>query len=511
MAAYTSPFIGFAGSPRDYSSLEMARKRQSAAEEKVAKGRAQKELDDIYKMTSIDPKEYLPFRIPQIKEKFAQGVSKMVEAIAAQDYNALQEAKSEIVMFSGNFAAEKKDIDEMIKGTEGGKLYSPVNFRRFYSGSKMEDFDDMGQVGAFTVHPETGRIIPTASQNLDINRAQVDLVKQYKNKSTGELDKYGREILVLDVDAASNALYDQYFLQPAIQAKYNALNSNRISTEGKSPEQIQADLANLYVEDGLRKALPNTTRNIPKQDIYNFNLGQGGELPPALKPIELSEIKMSQTSPITGKKEVGVFNLNNSRTLGDAVATIPKGVGAYYADTGDSASDSDLQKATFNEFGNALVFSKDVTTNTPNGTVTYKKGTPILQGFESIAIVNGWAKPAMVVSAQVDGRYVLSDARRFLQTKAITASKEDTPVINQNLIEAEKDFEQFEKDFKKREADLKKAKADREKKSQGGGQPKPTQNKTTGAKPLSKEAQKRSSGNASLQKLIEQNKNQNQK
>jgi len=503
--AYTSPFIGFAGSPKDYSSLEMARMRQADAENKTAKSRAQKELDDIYKMTSIDPKGYLPFRLPEIKEKFATGIEKILEAASSQDYNALQEAKNEILLTSGNFAAEKKDVDEVIKGTEGGKLFSTADFRRLYSGASIDDFKDMFENGSIEIHEQTGRIIPRTSQNIIIDKEQVNLVSKYKNKPTTRFNSLGQQEFELDVDAAKNALYDQYMFQPAIQAKYNALNSNRISTEGKSPEQIQADLANLYVQDGIRKALPNTTRNMPKGETNIFNIGQGGELPPALKPIKLSEIKMSQTSPITGKKEVGVFNLNNSRTLGDAVATIPKGVGAYYADTGDSASDSDLQKAVFNEFGNALVFTKDVTTNTPNGSVTYKKGTPILQGFETIAIQNGWAKPAMVVSAQVDGRYMLSDARRFLQTKAITASKEDTPVINQNLIEAEKDFEQYEKDFKKREADLNKAKADREKKSQGGGKPKTTQNKSTSAKPLSKEAQKRSSGNASLQKLIQQN------
>jgi hypothetical protein len=505
MAAYTSPFIGFAGSPRDYSSLEMARKRQADAEEKAVRGKAQKELEDIYKMTSIDPKKYLPFRLPEVKEKFATGVSKILEAAAAQDYNALQEAKNEIVLASGNFAAEKEDVDEVIKGTESGKVFSTADFRRLYSGAGMEDFNDMIESGAIQIHKETGRIVPKTIQSFSINDEQIKTVSKYINKPTGKFNALGQEEFELDIPAATNALYDQYALQPAIREKYRALNIDRIPREGKTPEQIEADLANMYVQDGLRKAPPSKTRNMPKQDIYNFNLGQDGELPPALKPIERSEINISQTSPITGDKEVGVFNLNNSRTLGDAVATIPKGVGAYYADTGESASDSDLQKSTFNEFGNALVFAKDVTVNTPKGKVSYKKGTPILQGYETIAIENGWARPVMVVSAQVDGRYMLSDARRYLQTKAITASKEDTPVINQNLIEAEKDFEKYEKEFKKREADLKKIKADREKKSKGGGQPKPTQNKPTGAKPLSEEGQKRASGNASLQKLIQQN------
>lgn len=505
MAAYTSPFIGFAGSPRDYSSLEMARKRQSAAEEKVAKGRAQKELEDIYKMTSIDPKKYLPFRLPEVKEKFATGVSKILEAAAAQDYNALQEAKNEIILASGNFAAEKEDFDKVIKSNESGATFSEGDYRRLYSGGSIDDFKDMIDGGALQLHKETGRLIPIAYDNIDINTRQLSIVDKYKNKPTTNLNSLGQQIFETDIQGAANALANDYDTEAPIRKKFRYENIGRIAKEGKSPEQIEAELRDLYIRQGLSMETPSTTRNMPKQDIYNFNLGKDGQLPPALKPIERSEINISQTSPITGDKEVGVFNLNNSRTLGDAVATIPKGVGAYYADTGDSASDSDLQKATFNEFGNALVFTKDVTVNTPKGKVSYKKGTPILQGYETIAIENGWAKPAMVVSAQVDGRYMLSDARRFLQTKAITASKEDTPVINQNLIEAEKDFEKYEKEFKKREADLKKIKADREKKSQGGGQPKPTQNKTTSAKPLSEEGQKRASGNASLQKLIQQN------
>jgi hypothetical protein len=459
----------------------MARKRQAAAENKTAKGLAKKEMDEIYKATSIDPKGYLPFRLPQIKEKFAEGIAKMGAAISAQDYNALQEAKNEILMYSGNFAAEKQDFDKVIKSNQSGATFSDGDYSIAYSASSINDLQPFIDSGAMGFQKETERVIPIAYDNVDIPLRQLGIVEKYNNMPTTDINSLGQQIFKFDVQGATNALANDYDTEAPVRRKFRYENIGRIPKEGKSPEQIEAELRQMYINKGLSMETPSTTRNLPKQDIYNFNLGQGGELPPALKPIERSEIQISQTSPITGDKEVGVFNLNSSRTLGDAVATIPKGVGAYYADTGDSASDSDLQKATFNEFGNALVFTKDVTVNTPKGKVSYKKGTPILQGYETIAIENGWARPAMVVSAQVDGRYMLSDARRFLQTKAITASKEDTPVINQNLIEAEKDFEKYEKEFKKREADLKKIKADREKKSQGGGQPKPTQNKTTGA------------------------------
>ena len=479
--AYTSPFIGFAGSPKDYSSLEMARKRQAAAESKTAKGLAKKEMDEIYKATSIDPKKYLPFRLPLIKEKFAEGIAKMGTAISAQDYNALQEAKNEIIMTSGNFAAEKDDFDKVIKSNQSGATFSDGDYSIAYTGSSINDFQPFIDNGAMGFQEQTGRLVPIAYDNVDINLRQLGIVDKYKNMPTTEMNSLGQQIFKFDAQGAANALANDYDTEAPIRRKFRYENIGRIVKEGKSPEQIEAELRDLYVRKGLSMETPSTTRNMPKGETNIFNLGKDGELPPALKPIERSEINISQTSPITGEKEVGVFNLNNSRTLGDAVATIPKGVDAYYADTGDSASDSDLQKATFNEFGNALVFAKDVTVNTPKGPVSYKKGTPILQGYETIAIENGWAKPSMLVSAQVDGRYVLSDARRYMQTKAITASKEDTPVINQNLIEAEKDFEKYKREFDKRVAALNKAKADREKKSQGGGKPKTTQNKSIGA------------------------------
>jgi hypothetical protein len=503
--AYTSPFIGFAGSPKDYSSLEMARKRQAAAENKTAKGLAKKEMDEIYKATSIDPKGYLPFRLPQIKEKFAEGIAKMGAAISAQDYNALQEAKNEIIMYSGNFAAEKQDFDKVIKSNQSGATFSDGDYSIAYSASSINDLQPFIDSGAMGFQKETERVIPIAYDNVDIPLRQLGIVEKYNNMPTTDINSLGQQIFKFDVQGATNALANDYDTEAPVRRKFRYENIGRIPKEGKSPEQIEAELRQMYINKGLSMETPSTTRNLPKQDIYNFNLGKDGEVPPVMKAVKLSEIKITQTNPFTGKKEVGVLSLNNSRTLGDAAATIPKGVDAYYADTGDSASDSDLQKATFNEFGNAIVFNKDVTVNTPNGRVTYKKGSPILQGYESWAILNGYAKPAMLVSAQVDGRYIMSDARRYMQTKAISASKDDEPIISANLNEAEKDFEQFEKDFKKREADLNKAKADREKKSQSGGQPKTTQNKSTSAKPLSKEAQKRSSGNASLQKLIQQN------
>jgi len=502
MAAYTSPFIGFAGSPRDYSSLEMARKRQSAAEEKVAKGRAQKELEDIYKMTSIDPKEYLPFRIPQIKEKFAQGVSKMVEAIAAQDYNALQEAKNEIVMTSGNFAAEKKDIDEMIKGTEGGKLYSPVNFRRFYSGSKMEDFDDMGQVGAFTVHPETGRIIPTASQNLDINRAQVDLVKQYKNKSTGELDKYGREILVLDVDAASNALYDQYFLQPAIQLKYNALNSDRIVKEGKSPEQIQSELAQLYVEDGLRKEVPSATRNIPKGMTINID-----NVPPeqeySVTSIPENEINISVINP-SGTTVLRRYGMRNQQAPGDMNITMPTNASAVNISTGQEVNTSDIKKGTFNVIGQGLTLNRPAKL----GETVYPKGYLIPKDYEEFAIANGYAKPSKIALIKTeDGESLSVPAEVYFQAWSMDSSNKNQKATKASIDKFNKEFDAYQAEYKERE---RKILAEKNKKSQGGTQTKPaakpsTPQKATGAKPLSEEGQKRASGNASLQKLIQQN------
>jgi hypothetical protein len=428
--AYTSPFIGFAGSPRDYSSLEMARKRQAAAENKTAKGLAKKEMDEIYKATSISPEKYLPFRIPQIKEKFAEGIAKMGAAISAQDYNALQEAKNEILMYSGNFAAEKKDVDEIIKGTEGGKLYSPVNFRRLYSGSKMEDFDDMGQIGAITIQPETERIIPTASQNLDINKAQVDLVKQYKNKSTGELDNLGREILALDIDAAKNALYDQYFLQPAIQAKYNALNSNRISKEGKSPEQIQTELAQMYVNDGIEKAVPNATKNIPQSNSFRFEFGTGEQDARIGDGGGNQAINTTYIDPVSGETKVGTFTIARFQGVGDKKATMPISSTAYNVETGQPVTTSANEQFVFNGFGDINVLTQDFKVTARNGDViSYEKGAPIPDEYVAIAQKKGAVK--RILGAQVKGESgtMVMPAEIFMQSAAFDEATADKAAI----------------------------------------------------------------------------------
>ena len=481
MAATTSQFIGYPGSPKDYSSLEAMRKRQKEVDDNAAKARTQKELDEIMKATDVDPGKYLPFRIPEVKGIMAEGVDKILKAAAAGDYSALQEAKNDIKLRSGNFVDEKRAVDEAIKSAETGATFTAADLRRLYSGKGRGDFEDMIKSGAIQVHEETGRFIPTLYDNVDIPNYTLNIVKDYKNLPTGKTDSFGRFIYETDVEGLTNALGMTWDNQPALAKKFTLLNQDRIVKEGKSPEQINNELRQMYINQGLGMPVPSKRTNRPGDRTNIFNLGNGTETPPAMKSIGLSEIKITQTNPFTGKKEVGAFNLSNSRTLGDAVATIPKGVGSYYADTGESVTDSDLQKATFNEFGNALVFARDVTTNTPEGRVTYKKGTPILQGFETAAIQNGWAKPAMVVSADVDGRYILSDARRFLQTKAITASKDDTPVINANLNEAEKDFEQYEKDFKKREVDLKKIKEGRSTKPQTNTKP-PAKTKESASK-----------------------------
>jgi hypothetical protein len=430
MAAYTSPFIGFAGSPRDYSSLEMARKRQSAAEEKVAKGRAQKELEDIYKMTTIDPKGYLPFRLPEIKEKFAQGVSKMVEAIAAQDYNALQEAKNEIVMTSGNYAAEKKDVDEVIKGTEGGKLFSTADFRRLYSGAGMDDFKDMLESGAIQIHEQTGRIVPTTSQNIDINKEQINTIAKYKNKPTGNLNSLGQQIFELDVDAAKSALYDQYMFQPAIQAKFNAINGDRIPREGKTPEQIQAELANLYVEDGLRKAPPSTTRNMQKDNNFSFKFGTEEQDARIADGSTNQVVNTTYIDPASGETKVGSFTIARFQGVGDKKATMPMSSLAYNVETGQPVKTSANEQFVFNGFGDINVLTQDFKVTARNGEViSYEKGAPIPDEYVAIAQKKGAVK--RILGAQVKGESgtMVMPAEIFMQSAAFDESDKDKPAI----------------------------------------------------------------------------------
>jgi hypothetical protein len=513
--AYTSPFIGFAGSPKDYSSLEMARMRQADAENKSAKSRAQKELDDIYKMTSIDPKGYLPFRLPEIKEKFATGIEKILEAASSQDYNALQEAKNEILLTSGNFAAEKKDVDEVIKGTEGGKLFSTADFRRLYSGASIDDFKDMFDNGSIEIHEQTGRIIPRTSQNIIIDKEQVNLVSKYKNKPTTRFNSLGQQEFELDVDAAKNALYDQYMFQPAIQAKYNALNSNRISTEGKSPEQIQSDLANLYVQDGIRKALPNMTRNMPQDNNFSFQFGTGEQDARIGDGGGNQAINTTYIDPVSGETKVGTFTIARFQGVGDKKATMPISSTAYNVETGQPVTTSANEQFVFNGFGDINVLTQDFKVTARNGDViSYEKGAPIPDEYVAIAQKKGAVK--RILGAQVKGESgtMVMPAEIFMQSAAFDEATADKAAITAAFNKAkapykDRSFSVISETVTKQPS----SKTTQSKPAQQKTEPSKTKpaSANTSAKPLSKEAQKRSSGNASLQKLIEQNKNQNQK
>lgn len=476
MAAYTSPFIGYPGSPKDYSSLEAMRKRQKDVDDKAAKARTDKELDEIMKAIDIDPGKYLPFRIPQVKGIMGEGVDKILKAAAAGDYSALQEAKNEIKLRSGNFVAEKDDFDKVIKSSESGQTFTPADYRIMYSGKGPSDFQPYVDNGSLLFHKDTGRFVPTAFDNVDLPKYMIDVVGKYKNAPTDRIDALGRQIYETDVAGATNALAYTYDNEPAIKAKYRRFAGNSVVKEGRTKEQYEADLRNKFIEDGLGMIQPSRVVKPSKGINVEVNVGSGDATKDARVGRKSSqEFQMTYLDPTTGRPKLGTFVVDNWNATGDKKATFPVSATAYDIGTGAPIQTSENEQYVFNGFGEVYQLTREFTLTTTNGKkTTYKKGTIIPRELVEAAKKNGATEKILGAITSGGGRTIVQPAELFMQSVSFDESQNDQPAItavfNQSL------------------ADLEANKAAEAKSSGGGSSSKPKTNTKPAAAAKTKES-----------------------
>lgn len=498
MAAYTSPFIGYPGSPKDYSSLEAMRKRQKDVDDKAAKARTQKELDEIMKATDIDPGKYLPFRIPQVKGIMAEGVDKILKAASAGDYSALQEAKNDIMLRSGNFVKEREDFDNVIKSNETGQTYTPVDYRSVYSGKGIEDFQSMIDSGALSVHKETGRLVPTSYENTDIPRYTLNIVKEYKNLPTGKTDSLGRNVYDTDVPGLTYALGVAFDNDPAMAKKFSSLNQNRISKEGKSPDQINAEMRDLYIQDGINMAVPNKVTNPSKGNNFNFSFGNGEQDARIATEGNNQAINTTYVDPVSGEMKVGTFTVARFQGVGDKKATMPISAYAYNVETGRPVTTSANEQFVFNGFGDINVLTQDFKVTARNGeVVTYEKGAPIPDEYVPYAQKAGAVKK--ILGAQVKGESgtMVMPADIFMQSAAFDEATSDKEAITAAFNKAKAPYKNGSFSVSTTGGSKQTKSGGASSKAQGG-----EKTKSTATKPLSPSAKKRSEGNPALQELL---------
>lgn len=431
MAATTSPFIGYPGSPKDYSSLEAMRKRQKEVDDKAAKARTQKELDEIMKATDVDPGKYLPFRIPEVKGIMAEGVDKILKAAAAGDYSALQEAKNDIKLRSGNFVAERDDFDKVIKASEGGQVFTPADYRRLYSGKGKEDFQDLIESGALQVHQETGRFVPTAFDNVDLPKYMIEVVGKYKNAPTNKMDALGRQIYETDVEGATNALAYTYDNEPAIKAKYKLMAGNSVVKEGRSKEQYEAELRNKFIQDGLGMIQPSKVVRPSKGNNFNFSFGDGTQDARMSQGTD-QQFQSTYIDPVDGTAKLGNFTIANFNGVGNKKANMPMSSTAWNVETGQPAKTSANEDFVFNGFGDIYVLTQDFKTTARNGKVVeFRKGAVIPDELVPFAKEKGATKQILGATVKGESGSFVVPADIFMQSATFDETTGDKEAITE--------------------------------------------------------------------------------
>lgn len=492
--ALTGLGIALGGRTKDYTQVELAQRKQKQLEEKAAKDKQAKELEGITKDIAIKPGEFLDFRQPAIKQE----VAKFIEDYQnAQGYGEKAQLKFNLLSRLEQFKQEKRDADKYRQGIAQGTYAADDDIETLYTAANEDEVIGKTKYGGIVKSPE-GTFRVDAYQKVDIPKRQAELAQKVKidwmeaNTRTGA---DGKPVLIgepnkedfkvmLGADFDSN----QDIQRNAIRTYRNQLEAEGLMSD---PAKAMAKARELYITNGANFLTGSQLRGSGKGINISIGLGDEGKRP-AMTPVDKSSLLITYKNPVTGDAQTGTLSVYKSRSLGDANATLPPNVTAYYGDTGEPVTQTDIEKATFNEFGSTYVLKRDVTLTGPYGRIKFKKGQPIVDEYLDVAMKNGVIEPAMIVSARSGDRTIYTDAQRFLQTKAISASKDDAPVIEANLQALKSDFEEFKKDFEKRQSQLRGRSS--------SSQPKTVPSQGSGSKPTEN---KRVTNNPALQKLLQ--------
>jgi hypothetical protein len=445
--------IALGGRAKDFTQVEMAARRQKQLDEQKARQAKDKELEDVTKDIFVKPGQYLPMREAEVQREMAQYIKDMQEATG---YGERMQRKFDFLSTVEKYKAEKQAFDKEYGSITSGKKISDDDVSVLITASNPDEVIQSATRGGIAQGSD-GTFRITAYEAIDIPSRQSGLAARVRNEFQGRtvVGADGKTLNVLeptpdDFRAQLASDFDQN-----LNVRANAARQYRdeLDAMGLQGAQRIMKAKELYVERGLPFLTGSTVRG---SGGMNINVRMGGEdgATPSMTSAGDVAVNVIQRSPSTGELETASFNFGGNRALGDAAATLSKGSEAYYIDTGEQVTDADIEKAVFNEFGYGLVLNKDVTLNTPKGKVEFKKGKPVTQGFETIAIQNGWAEPKMLVMANVNGKAMVADANRFAQSKAVSESKDKRPIVEANLNALSKDFDKFKRDFERRRAAL---------------------------------------------------------
>jgi len=444
MAAYTVPTIAITGSPKDYTGLVAARRRQKEADEAKAKEARRKKDEEIYKATTVKNTEYLPMRIPQVLQKKAEIVNRMLEASQSGDFSANDAAKTEYEAFLQNLKNEKIDADKAIMGTEKGSHLASGNLRKLYSASSPEEIKDLVDSGDVVIEEGTGRIVPNLIPNTDFTQVWKGLSSNYKNKHTGELKtaEDGTQFFELsyDLPGLQAGLNATYVNDPNIRKKAELVYRQNNDTTGMSPETIAQKAKEDFIANGLEFGSEGQWQRKPGKaglTINNNNYigGKGNKATPYGDFPEAE--KMVTFNPITGEKETYASQNFYGYSFGNVKVATSVPVGATYLDSGEPVNDADVRDAVFNQFRGKVVFNRDW--KDPVTRKVYPKGGLIPKEFQDAAIDGGYAKAKTVAVGLANGQSIIFDDSGINPSSYAAASQGEKAEVVRQLEAAKAD------------------------------------------------------------------------
>lgn len=419
--ALTGLGIALGGRTKDYTQVELAQRKQKQLEERAAKDKQAKELEDITGDIFTKPGKFLDFRRPQINQRYAQFIKDYQNA---QGYGDKSELKFGLIQDLEKWRKEAEDYYNTRKNIASGTIKIDDDPDLLVTSRDEDEISRNIKYGGVSKTPE-GTYYLNAYKNIDIPKRQRDIAQKVKidwMEANTRPGPDGKPMLLgepskedfkamLGVDFDSN-----------IDVQKNAKNTYRDQIEAAgikydTPEAT-ALARELYINNGLPNLTGSALRGGGATNNFNIDVGQGdGQINYQAESTDGENINVTYTDP-QGKPFVDAIYLRYGQAIGDNKATFPAGTEAYYMDTGEPVSDSDIKTGTYNKFGVVYVLDKDFVI----GKTTYKKGTPIPKRYEKLAVEKGLARPQKVVFVKSGNRSWTGPAESYYQTAIIEAT-----------------------------------------------------------------------------------------
>jgi hypothetical protein len=492
MAAYTVPTIAITGSPKDYTGLVAARRRQKDADEAKAAADQKKADEEIYKALSIKPGEMLNARIPDAKKLGVETVKRLREIQeSGASWADMQEAQQNALYQLQAWKDEKKTFDEADKRRRTGAGITHKGFDAAYTAKDSQGLQ--AGLGRSAIYDEqSGTYRPLEFDRIDLGTRQADIANRVDALPTGEkaYDFNGQpyELMRVDVNKLRKA-YEMDFDTNEL-VRQNAINAfeQSVDTQAMKDEEVIAAARKFYADNGVVLAKGDTTRKGTGKGGINIDVNIGGGLDNQATPF--GEVppttKIVTTNPISGDKQEYETRNYAGYSVGDLTITSPVPGGAVYIDSGEPVKDADLRTAKFNQFAVKVLLKEDW--ENPKDGHVYPKGSAVPIQFEDIVVENGLGEAGVVAMGLSNGQSVQYNAKGLNSSAFAAATEKEKPLIVKELAKAKLDKEKLQREIN----------AKRKAKS-GSPAPKPE------PKPEPKLDNKRVNSNPALQKLLNQN------